>query len=68
MEKIKNNSSTPKPEEPKDKVRKVMIVVGVGRIAMKKPDTKSPSQSQHPGSADCQQWAGLPSYSLTVAQ
>jgi hypothetical protein len=44
MEKIKNNSSKPKPEEPKDKVRKVMIVVGVGRIAMKKPDTKSPSQ------------------------
>jgi hypothetical protein len=44
MEKIKNNSSKPKPEEAKDKVRKVMIVVGVGRIATKKPDTKSPSQ------------------------
>jgi hypothetical protein len=44
MGKIRNNSSTPKPEEPKDKVRKIMIVVGVGRIAMKKPDTKSPSQ------------------------
>jgi hypothetical protein len=44
MEKIKNNSSKPKPQEPKDKVRKVMIVVGVGRIAMKKPDTKSASQ------------------------
>jgi hypothetical protein len=42
MEKIKNNSSKPKPEEPKDKVRKFMIAVGVGRIAMKKPNTKSP--------------------------
>jgi hypothetical protein len=44
MERIENDSSKPKPEEPKDKVRKVMIVVGVGRIAMKKPGTKSLSQ------------------------
>jgi hypothetical protein len=44
MEKIKNNSSKPKPEEPKDKARKFMIVVGVGQIAMKKPDTESPSR------------------------
>jgi hypothetical protein len=42
--KFKDNSSKPKPEEPQGKVRKFMIVVGVGRIAMKKPDTKSPSQ------------------------
>ena len=64
-----------------------MIVVGVGRIAMKQPDTKSSfaitascQRNLYPRvsfdgngkkdrwSADCQQWAVSPSYSLTVAQ